>query len=114
MKRKKPRFLRQEWWKRKRLKLCWRKPKGLDSKLRKGLKGYGYRVKIGWRSPKETRGLYKGLEEVRVFNPADLEGLDPKKHIVRIASTVGKKKRQEIVKAAGEKGLKIANQGFKV
>ncbi|MEM7822985.1 MAG: 50S ribosomal protein L32e [Candidatus Aenigmatarchaeota archaeon] len=110
-KRKKPDFKRQEWWKRKKLRLCWRKPKGLDSKLGQGIRSYGARVKVGYGSPSEIKGKnWLGLEEVRVFNASELASLDPKRHIVRVASSVGKKKRAEIAKVAEEKGIKIVNK----
>jgi large subunit ribosomal protein L32e len=111
MKRKKPKFRRQEWWKRKRLKNVWRKPKGRDSKLKKCKKGYGYVVKVGWGSPKTLRGKnWLGLEARLVSNVNELDKLEPKKHMVVIAHGVGAKKRSEIIKKAEEYGFNIANK----
>jgi large subunit ribosomal protein L32e len=42
-----------------------------------------------------------------VFNPAGLEGLSKDAHIVRIAGTVGKRKRVEIFKKAKKLGIKV-------
>jgi len=103
------RYLSWRFWKFERREY-WRKPKGNDSKMRLQLKGYPPIVKVGYRTQKELRGLHpSGLEPVYVNNVKELEGLDPKKHIVVIAHAVGLKKKLEIVKEAEKKGLKIAN-----
>lgn len=110
--KKKPvfrRYLSWRFWKFERREY-WRKPKGNDNKMRLQLKGYPPVVKVGYGTPKEVRGLHpSGLEPVRVYNVKDLEGLDPSKHIVIIASTVGLKKRLQIVEAARARGLRVAN-----
>ncbi len=110
MKRKKPDFLRQNWFRFPRLGEKWRRPKGRHSKLRKHEKNRGFLPKPGYGSPALVRGLHpSGLKEVRVFNAKELENLDPKQHAVRIASQVGRKKRMEIMKKAQELGLKVLN-----
>lgn len=110
-KKKLPDFVRSDSWKVKRLKDSgWRKPKGLDNKMRIQRKGWPPIVKIGYRKIKEARGLHpSGLEEVLVRNVKDLNGLDKEKHIIRVASSVGRKKRIEIIEEAMKLGLKIAN-----
>ena len=42
-------------------------------------------------------------------NVKEWEKINPEKEAVKIASTVGKKKRQEIVKKAGEMKIKVLN-----
>ncbi len=112
LKRKKPEFLRQNWFRLKRLGKKWRRPRGRHSKLRRYMKAKGHVPNPGYGSPKAVRGLHPcGLREVRVFRPQDLEGLDPEKVCVRIASGVGEKKRREIVKKAEELKLKVLNPG---
>jgi large subunit ribosomal protein L32e len=39
----------------------------------------------------------------------ELEGLDPRRHAVRIASAVGGRKREEIIRRARALGLRILN-----
>lgn len=111
-KEKEPEFLRQEWFRYKRLKDCWRRPKGLQSKMRRGL---GYRpakVRIGYRGPRLARDLHpSGFEEVLVYNVKDLNGINPEKQAIRIGGTVGVKKRVEIVKKADELGIRVLNRG---
>ena len=67
-------------------------------------------VKIGYRSPVLVRGLHpSGLEDVLIHNIKELEALNPETQGARVASTVGKRKRVEIVKKAKELGIKIFN-----
>jgi large subunit ribosomal protein L32e len=67
-------------------------------------------VKIGYRGPKLVRGLHpSGFEEVVVYNVEDLQNVDPKRHAVRIAHTVGRRKRAEIIKKAEEIGVRVLN-----
>jgi len=111
VKKKKPEFLRQEWFRYKRLSENWRRPKGLTSKMRKHMKYRISVVKIGFRGPKEARYLHpSGFEEVMVCNVKDLEKIDNKKQAIRISGTVGTKKRIEIEKKADELGIRILNR----
>ncbi|MBS1266230.1 MAG: 50S ribosomal protein L32e [Candidatus Woesearchaeota archaeon] len=109
IRKKKPKFIRQDAHKIKRLEKKWRKPKGVDSKMRHKRRGYRRSVEVGWRSPKKVRGLHRsGLKMVNVANLKDLKELDPKKHII-IISRVGKKKKIKIVKQALEKNFEFVN-----
>ena len=109
--RKKPKFLRQLWHAYKRLqKVKWRRPKGLQSKLRIKEKFKGNVPSKGWRAPKELRGLHpSGYKEVLVHNLKDLEKINPEKEAIRIASSVGKKKRLQILEKAKELKIKVLN-----
>ncbi|MBU2561302.1 MAG: hypothetical protein KKD17_03315 [Nanoarchaeota archaeon] len=110
LKKKKPKFIRQDAHKRKKLSWNWRKPKGSDSKMRVSRRGYKRSVRKGWGSPSLVRGLDRtGLVPFTVNRPADLANADPKKHIIVISSTVGTKKRVAIIEQALSKNLKIAN-----
>lgn len=88
----------------------WRRPRGIDNKIKWSRKGYPPLVRIGYRNPKTVRGLHpSGLVEVLVRRPQDLDGLDPRKHCVRIAHTVGSKKRLQIIEKAKSMGLRVLN-----
>jgi len=109
-KSKKPKFKRQESWRYKRVKENWRKPRGIDSKMRKKVKGWPLSPKAGYRSPKKTRGLHpSGYVEVQVQTLEDLNGLDSQTQAIRIARTVGGKKRVEILALADERGIHVFN-----
>ena len=110
VKRKKPRFVRQESWRYKRIKESWRRPRGIDSKMRIGKKGWPKRVKVGYRGPRLARGLHpSGFEEVLVHNLSELEEVDPTRQAVRIAHTVGLRKRAELISKAEELGIYVLN-----
>lgn len=108
-----PRFIRMNSWYLKRLEDVWRSPnRSLDNKIRLEKKGYPAKVKVGYRGPKAVRGMHpSGFREVLVYNESQLEGLDPSKYAIRISSTVGRRKRGEIIKKAMELGLRILNLG---
>jgi len=109
-KAKEPDFVRQESWRYVRVKPNWRRPRGIDSKMRLKKKGYPKCPNVGYRGPRLVRGLHpSGFREVLVHNVKELEGLDPSRDAVRIASTVGRKKRVEILQRAKELGLKVLN-----
>ena len=109
--RKRPTFLRQEWFRYKKFDPKWRRPQGGQSKLRRHFKYRINVVSIGFRGPKQTRGLHpSGFAEILVHNPSQLEGVDPAKEAVRIAHAVGMRKRKLIEEAAAEKGVRVLNR----
>ena len=110
IKKRTPDFLRQEWFRYKRIPNNWRKPDGITSKMRINLKYRPSLVRVGFRGPKESRGLHpSGFQEVMIYNVTDLEAINPKKQAVRIGSTVGTKKRIEIAKKAEELKIRVLN-----
>ena len=110
VKKKKPSFVRQESWRYKRLSQSWRRPRGLDNKMRRKIKGWPPTVNVGYRGPKVARGLHpSGYKEVLAYNTKDLEEIDPKTQAIRIAHTVGKRKRAKILVKARKRKITILN-----
>lgn len=108
--RKKPKFLRQSWQAYKRLGKKWRRPRGMHSKLRRKEKDKGKMPSPGYGAPKELRYLHpSGFKEILVFNVDDLQKVEPKTEAVKIAHTVGKRKRSDILKKAEELKIKVLN-----
>ncbi len=112
MKKRKPAFLRQEWFRKKqRLGLKWRKPRGIHSKLREHEKAKGSLPRPGFGSPAEVRGLNRqGYAEILVKNVEDMGKIRPKEEVAIIASGVGRKKRLEMLAFAAKSGIKVGNK----
>ncbi|MFP3315535.1 MAG: 50S ribosomal protein L32e [Caldivirga sp.] len=88
----------------------WRRPKGIDNKIRMRRKGYPPMVDVGYRGPRVARGIHpSGFMEVIVHNPRELRNVDPSRQAIRIASTVGVRKRIEIIREAVRRGIKVLN-----
>src|SRR3990170_4134244 len=78
-KNKKPEFLRQESWRYSKLSESWRRPRGLDNKMRRKIKGWPPTVSTGYKGPKAARGLHpSGYREVLVHNAKEVAEVDPK------------------------------------
>jgi len=110
-KRNRPEFPRLESWRYKRLdKDSWRRPKGLDNKVKEKRKGWHKMPSVGYRGPKKVRGLHpSGKEELMIYRETDLLRADPEKHVLRIAGNIGRKRRVEIENQASILGLRIVN-----
>jgi len=109
-KRKKPAFVRPESWRYDKFSESWRRPRGLDNKIRRKIKGWPPAPSAGYKGPKIARGLHpSGYEEVLVHNVAELLKVNPEIQAVRIAHTVGKRKRVQIIAEAKKLSLVILN-----
>jgi large subunit ribosomal protein L32e len=107
-KSKKPAFDRHDVHKKKRLSTSWRKPRGIHNKLGAQVSAKGKLVRPGFGSPRAVKGYHpSGFKEMLIRNMADLQKAEG--YAVRIASTLGRKKRSEIEAKAAEMNLKILN-----
>jgi len=110
--KKKPAFMRQEWFRFGNSKkwVKWRKPRGNKSKLRRHFREKGFMPDPGYGGPVSLRMLHpSGMQEVMVNNVGQLNGLDVEVNAVRIAAGVGGFKRIAIQKKAEELKLKVLN-----
>ncbi|GMK54147.1 hypothetical protein CspeluHIS016_0107330 [Cutaneotrichosporon spelunceum] len=99
------------------VKESWRKPKGIDNRVRRRFKGQTPMPKIGYGSNKKTRHLIpSGHKEVLVHNIRDLELLlmHSGKYAAAVAHGVSSKKRIEIVARAKILGVKVTNSAAKL
>jgi large subunit ribosomal protein L32e len=110
--KKRPKFSKFESWRLVRLKDYWRRPTGIDNKMRQKRKGWPKSVKVGYGSPRAVRDLHpSGMEEVAVFNVGDLTIVDPETQVARIGGSVGTRKRSAIVAEAENLGIRVLNPG---
>ena len=105
-----PRFVRQESWRYKRVAKSWRKPKGVDSKMRLSVKGWPRAVSVGYGGPRSVKGLHpSGLRDILVHSVAELEKLNPATDAARIGANLGGRKRAQLSLRAKELSIRILN-----
>lgn len=96
---------------RKRLEDKWRKPRGIDNKQREKFNKAGALPNVGYRNCKDLRDIHpSGYYEVLICCEKDLEKvIDSEGVAVRLASKLGKKKREALVQKIEELNLKLLN-----
>ncbi len=110
IKSRKPDFIKQDAHKKARLSKSWRKPRGRQSKMRLNMRGYRRGVAHGFGSPAEVKGAHPtGFMPIMTHNAEGLSSVDAVKEGIVIASTVGKRKKIEIIKKALEMKIKVLN-----
>ena len=90
----------------------WRKPKGIDNRVRRRFKGQFLMPSIGYGSNKNTRHLMPdGFLKFVVHNLADIELLlmQNKRYAAEIAHNVSARKRKTIVERAAQLNIKVTN-----
>ncbi|CAM9242917.1 unnamed protein product [Discosporangium mesarthrocarpum] len=95
----------------------WRKPKGIDGRVRRRFKGALPMPNIGYGSDKRTRNLLpNGFYKFLVHNTKELELLmmHNRKYAAEIAHNVSSRKRKEIVKRASELHIRVTNARAKL
>jgi large subunit ribosomal protein L32e len=106
-------FERQDKHKNRKLsKKTWRNPLGKHSKVRLEKKHAPAKPKVGHRTDKAIRGKHpSGFDEVMVHNTDEMEELDPETEAARIGSTVGGRKKADILEKADSEDIKVLNRG---
>ncbi|KAK7726401.1 60S ribosomal protein L32 [Botryosphaeria dothidea] len=95
----------------------WRKPKGIDNRVRRRFKGQAAMPKIGYGSNKKTRHMMpSGHKAFLVNNTRDVDILlmHNRTYAAEIAHAVSARKRIEIVNRAKQLGVKVTNAKAKV
>ena len=95
----------------------WRKPRGIDSCVRRRFRSTVRMVNIGYKNDKRTRHtIQDGLRKFLITNLKDTEILlmNNKTHAGEIASTVSARLRVDILNRAKELGVRITNSHGRV
>eukprot|EP01059_Diplonema_ambulator_P024166 TRINITY_DN3_c0_g3_i1.p1 TRINITY_DN3_c0_g3~~TRINITY_DN3_c0_g3_i1.p1 ORF type:complete len:129 (+),score=44.97 TRINITY_DN3_c0_g3_i1:52-438(+) len=95
----------------------WRKPRGIDSVVRRRWRGQIKMANIGYGNAKSTRNVHPdGLKHFNVNCEKDLELLLMRNttHAAVIGGAVGKKTRMAIVNRAKELDIKVVNASAKL
>jgi ribosomal protein L32E len=94
------------------VKPAWRRARGVTSKIRKEESGWPAKVKVGYGTASLTKGLHpRGLQDQLIHKLSELEGLDPKVHIIRISRRVGERKRLALLEEIRRRNFHVANPG---
>ncbi|KAJ4975256.1 hypothetical protein NE237_000362 [Protea cynaroides] len=95
------------------VKPSWRRPKGIDSRVRRKFKGCMLMPNIGYGSDKKTRHyLPNGFKKFLVHNVKELEVLmmHNRTYCAEIAHNVSTKKRKDIVERAAQLDIVVTNK----
>ncbi|ATY59375.1 60S ribosomal protein L32 [Cordyceps militaris CM01] len=117
VKKRTARFFRHQSDRFMRVDPSWRKPKGIDNRVRRRFRGSIAMPSIGYGSNKKTRYMMpSGHKAFLVNNVKDLELLlmHNRTYAAEIASAVSSRKRIDIVARAKQLGVKVTNAKAKV
>merc|ERR1712157_465325 len=112
VKKRTKRFLRHQSDRYDKVKQNWRKPKGIDNRVRRRFKGVYKMPNIGYGSAKNTRHMLPtGFRKVLVHNVKELEVLmmQNKKFCAEIAHGVSAPKRRQLVERAQQLAIRVTN-----
>ena len=101
-----------------RIKLSsWRKPKGIDGRVRRRFKGAIPMPSIGYGSDKRTRNIHpNGFKSVVIHNSSELEMLmmHNRTYAATVAKSVSSRVRRQIVERAEQLAVRLTNGNAKL
>lgn len=112
IKKRTKKFKRHQSDRYKSVKESWRKPKGIDNRVRRRFAGQLPMPKIGYGSNNKTRFLLpSGFKKFTISNPKELELLMMHNRVfaAEVAHNVSARKRIEIVNRARQLNIKLTN-----
>ena len=95
----------------------WRKPKGIDGRVRRRFKGAVPMPTIGHGSDKQTRNIHpNGFKSVVINNVSELEMLmmHNRTYAATVAHSVSSRVRKEIVQRAEQLAIRVTNANAKL
>merc|ERR1711983_629397 len=116
VKKRTKRFKRHQSDRYIKLKPNWRKPKGIDNRVRRKFRGMYKMPNIGYGSDKRTKHMLpNGFRKVLVHNLKELVlMMQNKSFCAEIAHGVSAKKRKTLVERAQQLAIRVANPNAKL
>ncbi|KAI9793882.1 MAG: 60S ribosomal protein L32 [Peltula sp. TS41687] len=117
VKKRTKRFVRHQSDRYKCVAPNWRKPKGIDNRVRRRFKGQAAMPSIGYGSNKRTRHLMPSGHKaflVHNVNDVDLLLMHNKTFAAEISHSVSSRKRIDIIAKAKQLGVKVTNAKARV
>jgi large subunit ribosomal protein L32e len=99
-----------------KLTSAWRRPRGIDSRVRRQFRGNKPLVKIGYGNKRDQRHILpSGFKKFLVRTPSDLEMLLMNNRVfaAEIATNLSARKREQVVQRARELNVKVLNPSKK-
>ncbi len=96
-----------------RLNRSWRRPRGIDCRVRRRYRGVLRMPTIGYGSNRKTRFLLPNYKKKFVVNNVkelDMLLMNNDKYCAEISASVGAAKRIQIIRRADELGVKLTNR----
>merc|ERR1712121_414029 len=112
VKKRTKKFIRHQSDRHLRVKASWRKPKGIDNRVRRRFKGQYKMPNIGYGSCKQSRHLAPdGFQKFVVRNMKDLEVLlmQNRRFAAEISHSVSVRKRKAMIERAQQLSIKVTN-----
>jgi len=112
-------FIRHQSDRYKKIDTNWRKPKGIDNRVRRKFKGQYLMPGVGYGSDKKTKHCcrdQRGFKKVVVNNLRELEVLmmTNRTYCAEIAHAVSSKNRKLLVQRADELNVHVTNRNAKL
>merc|ERR1711915_558821 len=117
VKKRTKKFIRHQSDRYDKLKQNWRRPKGIDNRVRRKFRGMYLMGGIGYGSNKATKHMMpSGFRKVLVHNMKELEVLmmQNKKYCAEIAHGVSSKNRKALVERAQQLAIRVTNPSAKL
>ncbi|XP_054854264.1 60S ribosomal protein L32-like [Eublepharis macularius] len=112
VKKKTKKFIRRQSDRYVKIKHKWRKPRGIDNRVRRRFKGQILMPNIGYGSNKKTKHMLPlGFKKFFVYSVKELEVLmmSNKSFCAEIAHNVSSKNRKVIVERAAQLAIQVTN-----
>merc|ERR1719483_1481240 len=100
-----------------KVKRNWRRPKGIDNRVRRKFKGMYKMPNIGYGSSAVTRHMMPtGFKKVLIHNIKELEGLmmSNKTYCAEIARGVSAKNRKTLIERAAQLAIRVTNPNARI